>query len=274
MPEDMDCASEDDRVFKTTSLPLVVTRLDTAMKNVHKLKRGRPIKAAYRTSKSARSAPLTAPPLLRRANLDETQHQGSMADLGTTRKSRKGKERESPVTRYGHQMREHHRNSMSPLLPLSQPGVSRINIPQVAASGIEKAWWLDVASPTSSDMRAIGNVSSLLVPCYLLLIIYFAKLLHIHPLTLEDILQQEPREKLELFPRLGYYFIAFRAMQSLKPSDHLKHATLRSTSTDSIYLPEEESIIQEVMVYLVVFREGVCTVCEGHFSNDRYLYYS
>jgi magnesium transporter len=29
---------------------------------------------------------------------------------------------------------------------------------------------------------------------------------------LEDILQQDPREKFELFPKLGYYFISFRAV--------------------------------------------------------------
>lgn len=38
------------------------------------------------------------------------------------------------------------------------------------------------------------------------------KHLPLHPLTIEDILHQETREKLESFPALGYYFIVFRAL--------------------------------------------------------------
>lgn len=33
-----------------------------------------------------------------------------------------------------------------------------------------------------------------------------------HPLTIEDILSQETREKIESYEQLGYYFIAFRAL--------------------------------------------------------------
>ncbi|KAI0032743.1 hypothetical protein K488DRAFT_49194 [Vararia minispora EC-137] len=94
----------------------------------------------------------------------------------------------------------------------------------------QKAWWLDVASPTWEDMRAIG------------------KLLHLHPLTLEDILQQEPREKLELFPSLGYYFTVFRAVKSWDT-----HSGVGESAT-------VESGVDEIYVYLVVFKQGVCTV--------------
>jgi magnesium transporter len=38
------------------------------------------------------------------------------------------------------------------------------------------------------------------------------QLLHLHPLTLEDVLQQDPREKLDVFENLGYYLIVFRAI--------------------------------------------------------------
>lgn len=40
----------------------------------------------------------------------------------------------------------------------------------------------------------------------------FVQLFALHPLTLEDILHQDPREKLETFERLGYYLISFRAI--------------------------------------------------------------
>jgi magnesium transporter len=37
-------------------------------------------------------------------------------------------------------------------------------------------------------------------------------LLHLHPLTLEDVLQHDPREKIDVFENLGYYLIVFRAI--------------------------------------------------------------
>lgn len=77
-------------------------------------------------------------------------------------------------------------------------------------------------------------------------------MLHLHPLTLEDILQQDPREKLELFPKLGYYFISFRAIESRNTRER-RRAQAKGDSQD-------ESIVSEVNVYLVVFREGVCSV--------------
>lgn len=34
----------------------------------------------------------------------------------------------------------------------------------------------------------------------------------LHPLTVEDVLQQDPREKVDVFDTLGYYFVVFRAI--------------------------------------------------------------
>ncbi|THH01829.1 hypothetical protein EW026_g954 [Hermanssonia centrifuga] len=111
-------------------------------------------------------------------------------------------------------------------------------------SELDRAWWLDISSPTWEDMRAIG------------------KLLHLHPLTLEDILQQDPREKLELFPKLGYYFIVFRAIESQKIRERRRMATIVTTDNRLTY--PDEGNIGEVNVYLVVFREGICSF---HFSD-------
>ncbi|KAJ7038243.1 hypothetical protein C8F04DRAFT_951450 [Mycena alexandri] len=97
-----------------------------------------------------------------------------------------------------------------------------------------KAWFLDVSSPTWDDMRAIG------------------KLLHLHPLTLEDILMQDPLEKLERFPKLGYYFISFRAIESW---DHREKYWDRE---------RDQGLVGEANVYLVVFNEGICTF---HFTD-------
>ena len=86
------------------------------------------------------------------------------------------------------------------------------------------------------------------------------KLLHLHPLTLEDILQQDPREKLEVFPKLGYYFVVFRAIESMKTREKLRALHTPRDGTASAASPMEEAIVGEVNVYLIVFREGICSV--------------
>lgn len=74
-------------------------------------------------------------------------------------------------------------------------------------------------------------------------------------MTLEDILSQDPREKLELFPRLGYYFLSFRAIESRKTRDRL-----RNMLSEDVANADDEGIVGEVNMYLVVFREGICSV--------------
>ncbi|PCH33689.1 hypothetical protein WOLCODRAFT_112303 [Wolfiporia cocos MD-104 SS10] len=121
-----------------------------------------------------------------------------------------------------------------------QPPVQSFKSPSSGAEADDagKAWWLDVSSPTWEDMSAIG------------------KLLHLHPLTLEDILQQDPREKLELFPKLGYYFVVFRAIETQKTRERLRAMRVGSNI--------DEGIVGEVNVYMVVFREGICSF---HFAD-------
>lgn len=113
------------------------------------------------------------------------------------------------------------------------------------------AWFLDVANPTWADLRAIGKV------------------LHIHPLTLEDILQQDPREKLEIFAKLGYYFISFRSVESRVTAAKVK--TLQREAAIAAGFPEEKekdgdgendglSGVGEANVYLAVFKDGICCV--------------
>ena len=82
------------------------------------------------------------------------------------------------------------------------------------------------------------------------------QLLHLHPLTLEDILQQDPREKLELFPKLGYYFISFRAIESRRTRERYNLGTA-GMERDRIV---DQGIVSEVNVYLIVFREGIVSV--------------
>ncbi|KAE8537631.1 hypothetical protein D1P53_005687 [Cryptococcus gattii VGV] len=77
-------------------------------------------------------------------------------------------------------------------------------------------WWLDVSCPTWEDLREIGE------------------LLGLHPLTLEDVLQQDPREKLDRFDKLGYYFLVVRALDE----NYFKYTPGSSVPSPSI--PSQE----------------------------------
>ncbi|KAL8779168.1 MAG: hypothetical protein Q9194_001591 [Teloschistes cf. exilis] len=88
--------------------------------------------------------------------------------------------------------------------------------------GARPTFWLDVLSPTDTEMRVIS------------------KTFGIHPLTAEDIMMQEAREKVELFRH--YYFVNYRTFE-------------QDTSS--------ENYLEPVNMYVVVFREGVISF---HFS--------
>ncbi|KAI5927692.1 hypothetical protein F4810DRAFT_276584 [Camillea tinctor] len=88
--------------------------------------------------------------------------------------------------------------------------------------GERPVWWLDVLSPTEAEMKVLS------------------KAFGIHPLTAEDIMLQEQREKVELFRH--YYFVNYRSFDQ---------------DADS------ENHLEPVNMYVVVFREGVISF---HFS--------
>lgn len=74
---------------------------------------------------------------------------------------------------------------------------------------------------------------------------------------------QDPREKFELFPSLGYYFVAFRTIESKKTRERRR---LRMYGQEGKQIGVlEEGIVGIVNVYLVVFREGICSVCSLQF---------
>ncbi|KIL70323.1 hypothetical protein M378DRAFT_156427 [Amanita muscaria Koide BX008] len=77
-------------------------------------------------------------------------------------------------------------------------------------------WWLDVTSPTEEEMKMLSEVFS------------------IHPLTSEDILMEETREKIELFR--NYYFVCFRGFDQDR------------------YSP---TYLEPLNMYIIVFREGI-----------------
>ncbi|KAK3355044.1 hypothetical protein B0H65DRAFT_33508 [Neurospora tetraspora] len=89
--------------------------------------------------------------------------------------------------------------------------------------GDRPVWWLDIYSPTEQEMKVIS------------------KAFGIHPLTAEDIMMQEAREKVELFRQ--YYFVNYRSFDQDSTSDNF---------------------LEPVNMYVVVFREGVLSF---HFSQ-------
>ncbi|KAI8371413.1 uncharacterized protein BYT42DRAFT_548286 [Radiomyces spectabilis] len=86
-------------------------------------------------------------------------------------------------------------------------------------------WWVDALCPTEEEMRVLS------------------KTFHIHPLTTEDILAQEPREKVEPFP--NYTFVCFRAFDIDPYSDQV--------------LPYN--------FYILIFKAGLLTF---HFRQSVY----
>ncbi|KAI0482614.1 cora-domain-containing protein [Xylariaceae sp. FL0804] len=89
--------------------------------------------------------------------------------------------------------------------------------------GDRPVWWLDVLSPTKDEMKVLS------------------KTFGIHPLTAEDILHEEQREKVELFRH--YYFVNYRSFDQDSGS---------------------ENFLEPVNMYVVVFREGVISF---HFAQ-------
>ncbi|KAL6868578.1 cora family metal ion transporter [Trichoderma novae-zelandiae] len=88
--------------------------------------------------------------------------------------------------------------------------------------GERPVWWLDILSPTDGEMKVL------------------AKAFGIHPLTAEDVMLQEAREKVELFRH--YYFVNYRTFDQDINS---------------------ENFLEPVNMYVIVFREGVLSF---HFS--------
>lgn len=99
-----------------------------------------------------------------------------------------------------------------------------------------------------------------------------SQMLRIHPLTLEDILHQEPREKLELFPKLGYYFVIFRALEGEQAREQFR----RYWKQEDGQLPGasiDDGVFTGVNVYLLVFKDGIVTVCDSiQYNIFAYAY--
>ena len=151
---------------------------------------------------------------------DLTSHQGTVNErneMSPTSQSRAGTRHSSIIGGFKSTTPEHSgeatpSQSNAPPAPTGKP----------KRYGERPTFWLDVLSPTEVEMKVISKA--------------FA----IHPLTAEDIMMEEAREKVELFR--NYYFVNYRTFEQ---------------DTNS------EDFLQPVNMYVVVFPEGVISF---HFS--------
>ncbi|GAA6059747.1 hypothetical protein JCM10212_001955 [Sporobolomyces blumeae] len=226
----------------------------------------------------------TLPPTLERLQafwLERRQEDGVGGDLGVG----SGGPTEStnasyfpPAATFGDPTNNVGTSASTPATPAFTPGVAggpsivrRLRGEMRAARAEEKrfgknramengpAWWLDVMCPTVADMRELR------------------KHLPLHPLTIEDILHQETREKMESFAALGYYFIVFRALDE----SYFKYTSADSSSgkgSDSSSVPGPSTArrgrvdivegvggkegvegvgVGAINLYLVVFGDGI-----------------
>lgn len=104
-----------------------------------------------------------------------------------------------------------------------QPTPNVVKQPKKPKYGPRPTFWLDVMCPTPQEMQVITSAFG------------------IHPLTHEDIIVQEAREKVELFK--NYYFINYRTFDQD---------------------PDSENYLEPINMYIVVFRYGILTF---HFSQ-------
>ena len=94
------------------------------------------------------------------------------------------------------------------------------NIEKPKQYGPRPVFWLDVLQPTYEEMRVLSRAFG------------------IHKLTAEDIMEEEAREKVELFRH--YYFVNYRTFEQDQQSDQY---------------------LDPINMYFVVFKGGVISVC-------------
>lgn len=107
------------------------------------------------------------------------------------------------------------KNESAPVSGRETPKATSSSYPR-KRTGPRPTFWLDVLKPTETEMKVLS------------------KAFGIHQLTAEDILMDEPREKVELFH--SYYFVNYRTFEQDKDS---------------------EDYMEPINMYVIVFRDGV-----------------
>ncbi len=132
-------------VVRTASLPLILGELNVALKANFRTRRAQDLARAGAGAPSSHTPPQATPPGNRQPvfllpQQDYMMPQASEEEAAYRKRGRKGKQRATPEL------------AVSETPPLSRaPSVSQLN-------RLNRAWWLDVSSPTWEDMRALGKV--------------------------------------------------------------------------------------------------------------------
>lgn len=114
-------------------------------------------------------------------------------------------------------------------VPTSMPtGRSMLSSTHETVQEEPNTWWLDVLCPTDQEMKSLS------------------KAFGIHPLTTEDILMEETREKIELFR--NYYLVCFRSFDQN---------------------PYSPTYLEPLNMYIIVFREGTLSFHFRHTTHPQ-----
>ena len=110
-------------------------------------------------------------------------------------------------------------------------GISKRELPDLFSSDAKRPWWLDIQNPCEKDLRLICSAFK------------------IHPLTVEDILNQETREKIEDYTT--YYYASLWSFDVVE------------TSPKTTYKPYN--------TYMVVFPSGTLSVCFSESDHGLHV---
>ncbi|EKG22408.1 Mg2+ transporter protein CorA-like/Zinc transport protein, partial [Macrophomina phaseolina MS6] len=131
------------------------------------------------------------------------------------------------MSRQGSRISNHKASSSGETTAEATPAPSSTPKQKEKRYGPRPVFWLDILNPTEAEMKVITRAFG------------------IHPLTHEDVMMQEAREKVELFH--NYYFVNYRTFEQ---------------DTNSV------DYLQPVNIYCIAFREGVITI---HFSMTPHM---
>lgn len=112
------------------------------------------------------------------------------------------------------------------------PGEDIRGLFELPKDDTDGVWWLNVNRSSKEEVQGI------------------CKAFGVHPLTIEDIITQEAREKIELFP--AYYFACFRSFNVVEEPDGIEYEPFN--------------------IYVLVFREGTLSFSfapNSHASQVR-----
>ncbi|WFD45096.1 CorA metal ion transporter [Malassezia psittaci] len=135
---------------------------------------------------------------------------------------KKASENNAPSSDYGFPPVQSKAGLPGALPPGLQPGQER------TPNSDPSTWWLDVLCPTDQEMKVLSRTFG------------------IHPLTTEDILMEETREKIELFR--NYYLVCFRSFDQD---------------------PYSPTYLEPLNMYIIVFREGTLSFHFRHTPHPQ-----